>query len=315
MGTEQGGLPEKSVEGIGLKVQGIVNESRMPTEGFQSTVGIYGGRLTMAPFGAMVYDTRGVVSKVDRWGDPKLRTYDEHTVRNPVKLLKRHPAWFFRFIHPGPKRYRGSQAEMLAHINELGLDEYYGLHPWGIEVKKPEVFQKGITLQDIYRQDLIRSERITCIDRFQALAAAARYARAIHDQHGAIGELLPSDIIFQTREDKQVINPVLNIPDIVYNPKKQFGRTEQEATDLLDFLVSIGVEELRRSGDWNEVERALKTTVESYGGSKVIHATGSLAKRGRLTLKGVAFYLHNRFRLAMDKDISDPLRLLIEETC
>lgn len=314
MRAEQEGIPERSVEGIGRKVQGIVNESRMPTEGFESTVGIYGGKLGTDPEGRMVYDIRGLISKADRFGDPKLRTYDEHLVRKPLKLLRRYPKWFFQFIHPGPKRYRGTQQQMLAHINELGLNEYYGPHPQGIEVKKPEVFRKGLVLQDILRQDLINLDGLKRIDRFQALATATQYVRAIHNQFGAIGELLSSDIIFQTREGDMVKAPVLNIPDIVYNPNKQFGRTEQKATDMLDFLVSVGVEELRYSGNLNEVKKALEVIVENYGDRQVIHATASLAKRGRLTMHGLAFNLHNRYRIGKN-DFADPLRQVVVEVC
>lgn len=313
--SEQEPIHQIFLEKIGRKIQGIVNESRMPTEGFESTVGFYGGELITDPEGRLVYDIRGQVSNADRWGDPKIRTYDEHLMKYPLKLLRRHPSWFLRFIHPGPKRYRGTKQQILAHMQELGLDEYYGSHPWGIEVKKPEIFQKGLVLQDIFRQDLIHSDRLNGIDRFQALAASAQYMRTIHDQHGAIGEPLPSDFIFQTREGNIVKDPVLNIPDIIYNPNKQFGRTEQKATDMLDFLVSLGLEEQRRSGDLKSVTRVLETIVDNYGDIDVIRATGSLAKRGRLTLQGLAFYLHNRGRLHGRSDIAKNIRDLVIKTC
>lgn len=317
--TEENRPPaEQTIVDVSKRVSRIVNESSLPTEGYKSTVGFFGGQLVYDKEGRMVYDNRGFVSRTDRWGDPKLRTYDEHKVKNPWKLLRKHPRRFLRFIHPGPKRYRGNTPEILEHITQLGLGGYYGSHAWGIEIKKPEVFKKGVALQDIFRQNLINASALYNLDRFQALGEATRYIASIHRNFGAIGEILPSDIIFQDTEGCLVRNPVLNIPDIVYNPGKKFGRTEQKATDMLDFLASMGVEEFRRSGDWNQTKQALQVIIENYDDPNVIHTAGSLAQRGRLTLQGLVFPLHNRVRLginAINEDTTGQLRQLVVEAC
>ena len=225
-------------EAVGKKVQGVMNESRLPTEGYESTVGVYGGKMVLDKDGKMVWDRRGLVSKIDKAGDAVLRTFDEHTVKEPWELLKRHPKIAAeKFFAPGTKRYRGSNEEVVENVERLGLSEYYGAHTDGIEVKKPEVFTKGIVLQDVYRSDLIESDKLEKVDRFQALAKSAEYIRKVHVEHGAVGEILVSDIIFQEDQDGKLSNPVLNLPDIVFNKDKITSGVDKKTTDVLDFFI------------------------------------------------------------------------------
>jgi hypothetical protein len=198
--------------------------------------------------GKMVWNNRGIVSKIDKWGDAILRTYDEHVVKDLGELLKRHPKLFFQFLAPGTKRYRGSKEEIFENIQRLGLEDTYGLHENGIEIKDQDLYKKGLPLQDIYRSDLINSDKVTGFDRFQALAESGKYLRKIHDEHGGVGETNIGDIIFKKYENGQVSEPVLNIPDIVFNKEKNISEREKKATDILDFIISIGAEEFRSSG-------------------------------------------------------------------
>lgn len=46
-------------------------------------------------------------------------------------------------------------------------------------------------------------------------------------------------------------------------------------------LVSIGFEEMRRTSNWEMVEKALDTILESYEDWRVIKVVESLAKRAR----------------------------------
>ena len=302
------------------KVNSVMAEAKMPSVDYKSTAGVYGGRLKEDERGGMVWDNTGFISRfVDRPGDIALRKYDEHTVKEPFKLLRHHPRWAYQFLFPGPKRYRGNAREVWANIQRLGLADYYGPHPQGIEVKKPELFKKGIILGDIYRSDQIDSPILSGMDRFQALAEAARYVKGIHDTFGPIGEVLVSDIIFQRIENGVVSDPVLNLPDIIYNPdkynpQKRVGKSEQKATDMLDFLFSVGVEELRRSQNFEEVTKALNTVVSAYADEQVIRATASLAKRGRLTLRGILSQ-HNKARLGVAEKDEDRLRQAVIESC
>ncbi|MBI4143139.1 hypothetical protein HY480_04665 [Candidatus Uhrbacteria bacterium] len=272
-------------------VQSGVQESQLPTRetlGYESTVGTYGGKLTTDPDGKLVYDVRGVTSHIDRWGDAILRTFDEHVLREPLRLLRSHPRWFFRFLVPGAKRCRGTPAEITANAERLGLGDAYGQHTWGVEIKQPAIYRHGRPLQDIYRADLIGNTDLARIDRFQALGDAAAYLRGIHDRaNGGVGEVLPSDVIFRDVADDRAVAPILNLPDIVWNPEKHIGVLDQRATDLLDFLASIAVEERRRSpGDDAAVQRALRTILDHYGDRATIAMTRSFAGRGRLTLRG-----------------------------
>ncbi|NCB21081.1 MAG: hypothetical protein EOM88_04145 [Clostridia bacterium] len=317
------------------RVNKKVNESRLPTEDFKSTVGVYGGKLEITPDEKMIWNNQGIVSKIDKFGDAILRTYDEHLVKNMSELFKRHPKLFFKFLAPGTKRYRGSKEEIFDNIKRLGLEETYGLHEKGIEIKDKELYIKGLPLQDIYRSDLIDNEKIKGFDRFQALEKAGSYLRSIHDKAGGIGEVLASDIIFKEYENGQVSEPVLNMPDIVYNKEKNIGEKEKKATDMLDFIINMGSEEFRVSGgDKDSVKKAIKLILESYGDIDVIRLVKSYIKRGRLTLLGdknsktvdipedsfttknrAIFTKHNEARVVNNKDLESLLKDLSLEVC
>ena len=325
--------PKTLVEKASSLVQSKVNECRLPTKeilGYESSVGVYGGKINYDKEGEMVFDMRGLISKIDQKGDPILRAYDDHTVKNPIEMFKKHPKWFFKFLFAGTKRYRGTPEEISESIKRLGLEEEYELHKWGIKINDPELFKSGRPLQDIYRSDIIEDNDLEEVDRFQALAQATEYISKVHSQNGAIGEVLPSDILFKNKENNSVDQPVLNIPDIVYNSKKETSENDKKTTDLLDFTMSIGIEELRRSEDWNEVQRAIRTILDSYNDPQKVILLKSFAKRGRLTMQGdteglklskvAKFFrpltaVHNKARVNFDKDTTSNLRKLIIDEC
>jgi hypothetical protein len=311
-------------------IQRTVNESRLPSEGYESTVGVYGGKIKTED-GKMVLDRRGIVSKIDKAGDAVLRTFDEHVVKDPWKLLKMHPKWALKFLAPGPKRYRGSNEEVLENVERLGLSDLYGSHKNGIEIKNPEVFKKGVHLQDIYRADAIGSEKLEGIDRFQALGEAAKYARKMHDEHGAVGELNVFHFMFQRVENGQVKDPTLYIPDIVWNKEKSTSEVDKKTTDMLDFVSSAFVEEFRRSKSMEDAEKALDTILDNYGDSGIISMIESFVKRGRLTLQGDKeilnlpntitkkargiFAQHNKARIGSKTDFEGTMKGKIIESC
>lgn len=311
-GESEGGINPVDLGRRGI--QKVVAESRMPTESYPSTMLLYGGKLVTDPEGRMVFDTRGIRSQIDRRGDKVLRTYDEHTVKNPLKLRRKHPELFKRFLFtPGAKRFRGNTDEVTSNIERLGLSDYYGPHPWGIEIKKPEVFTRGIPFQDIFRADLVNSDRLNGIDRFQALTEVAKYLKSVHDRYGAIGEGVPCRFIFQKQEGNLALDPVLFIPDIIFNPTKKFGREDLKATDVLEFLFSTTTEEFRRSKDVNLVRKAIKIAVDNYGDSKVIQVARSFLKRGRPKLEGI-FSQHNRVHLGFDPKTAPALKQTLIES-
>lgn len=280
--------------------QNKVNQSTNPTEeelGYKSTVGVFGGELKTYQ-DKLVFDTQNPTAKFDRFGDRILRAYDPHLISHPIRMLIHHPQSFFRFLLPTPERQRGSDDQILANINRLGLDIYYGPHPKGIEIKQPEVIKKGIALQDILRSDQIDSPLLDKVNCFQALAAAATYIRSIHDQYGPIGEIHVSDILFQEIDENGVVsNPILNIPDIVFNPNKQTSETSKKATDLLDILVNLSTEVDRRTKKPEVITQALSTFLTSYADPKVIKTVGSLTRRGRPNIEHPILSQHNQARL------------------
>lgn len=317
---------------IGEKIQSTVNESTLPNEEYKSTVGVYGGKMNYDQEGRMVWDRRGIVSKIDKAGDAVLRTYDEHVVKEPGKLLRKHPKIAAKkFFAPGTKRYRGSNEEVLENVGRLGLSEFYGPHENGIEIKDPEIYKKGLALQDVFRSDLIDSDKLKAADRFQALAEAAKYIREIHDEHGGVGEILVSDIIFQEDQDGKLGKPVLNMPDIVWNKGKNTSEKDKKTTDMLDFLCSVYGEEFRRSQSLEDVDKALDAIVQNYGDKDIISLVESFIKRGRLTLQGDTeavslpssitkkargiFSQHNKARLGSKKGFEGTMKERITEAC
>jgi hypothetical protein len=276
------------IEGVADTVNKAMYESSFPNENYQSTLGVYGGKMKMEE-GKLVWNNTGLISKLDKWGDAILRTYDDHLVKDLGALFRRDPKLFFKFLAPGPKKYRGSKEEIFENIKRLGLEATYGIHEHGIEVKDQELFRQGVPLQDICRSDLIDEDGIKSLDRFQALAETGKYINKVHEEYGAIGELVSGDIIFKKYDNGQVYEPVLNIPDIVFNKDKEASVSEKnnKATDILELLINIGAEEFRRSdGDLNSVKEALGVLLESYNDKEVISLVKSYIKRGRLVLAG-----------------------------
>ncbi len=310
------------------RIQKLVSEAVMPTIDYKSTMGIYGGRLAQDLDGKLVLDRRSWITRfIDIPGDWVLRNYDEHTV-NLTKFFRKdryhwHPDWFLKFFMPGPKRHRGNNEAVLANIQRLNLQDYYGPHPWGIEIKNPDLFTMGVPYQDILRADLIGVDKVTQIDRFQATAEAARYMRSIHDQSGGIGEGVPYRFIFQKVEGNKAWDPILFIPDIVYNPDKydpkkmttKAAGLDQKATDYLEFLLSVGFEEYRRSADWSLVDRVLDIATASYADPLVTKVTHSFARRGRITLNEPLFSQHNRVHIGFDPHYASAIRQRAIEAC
>ncbi|MFP4514712.1 MAG: hypothetical protein ACLFNO_01770 [Parcubacteria group bacterium] len=312
---------------MGDSVNKIVNESGLPNKNFESTVGVYGGKLKVNKNNRMVFDNTGVISKIDKFGDAVLRTYDEHMMKNPAEVLKNHPNWFFKFLAPGTKRYRGTTEEIAENAKALGLDEYYDISPDndGVEIKNQEIYTEGVALQDIFRSDLIHSQELEEIDRFEALKEASLYLNEIHEKAGqGIGEVLSSDIIYREKNNKEVSKPVLNIPDIIYSKEKETSEIDQKSTDMLDFLLSVGIEELRRSEDFESVNKAIKTIVSNYDNEKVLKMVKSYVKRGRIVFAGnkdlknlsksslKATSLHNQARFGIkDADVMTTIKEII----
>ena len=354
-------LGEHGADKIGKKIGEIVHsfvKNPLPNEMYKSTSGVYGGEIRYDPQGKMVYDTRalrpqvlkGISSGIDVVGDRVLRPYDDHVVQNPIAMLKRHPKQFLGFVfRPNAPRHRGTTEQILENVKRLGLTEYYGKHPWGIEIKKPEIFIKGIALHDVLRAKEINSSVLTDIDPMQALREATICIKKMHDTHGPVGDLI-GHIMFQKKEGKEVKDPVLSIPDIVLTPSKRKLKAirasvirnilstteegeinkrvqsvvarEQKATDVLEYLFYTGFELLRQSKDAVYARKALDTIIQAYSDKDVLSITKSFIKRGRPTLPGMEkpkgvlkylFPLHNKVHLSADLSNASQVRQLVIE--
>ncbi len=287
------GEVSKSDQGLVNRIRKLINskvqESHLPTKeglGYESTVGIYGGKLIKDDEGRMVYDTRGLWSKIDQWGDRALRAFDEHHARKPGAMFWRRPGGFLKLLpfFVDSKRYRGTPEQTMGNVKLLGLAKYYDIHPWGIEIKYPELFSRLIGLQDIFRQDLINHPSIHDVDRFQALGEAAEYMYTLHKTAGAIVEGNAYVFLFEEKKDGEVKKPMLMIPTEIYNPEKHISDIEQKATDLLDLFASAATEEYRRSKDWGNVRKAFDVILEKYKDKKIISMVGAFVTRGRVKL-------------------------------
>lgn len=272
-------------------INGNVQEGKLPTKeglGYESTVGIYGGKLVRDEAEKLVYDTRGFWSKIDIWGDRILRAFDEHHAKKPGEMFLRRPGAFLKLLPfiVDSKRYRGTQEQTINNVHRFGLEDYYGIHPWGIEIKNPDVFSHAIALQDIFRQDEINHSMINDIDRFDALAKATEYMHTLHENAGGLAESNIPTFLFTEKKEGKVEKPILMLPTEIYNPEKNIPDIEQRTTDLLDLMTSTATEEYRRSKDMESVKRAFQVVLEHYQDRKVISLLASYVKRGRLTLPG-----------------------------
>jgi len=328
------------LDNVRTLVNSKVSESTLPTKeglGYESKVGIYGGKLARDSENRLVFDTRGTWSQIDKWGDRILRTFDEHHVRKPLAMLRRHPKAFLQFLPfiADAKRYRTTPEQTLEKVHRLGLDDMYGPHPWGIEIKQPEVYSHCTALLDIFHQDQINDPSLSAIDRFDALGKAAGYMMELHKTGVGLGEAGVTEFLFKETREGKVENPTLLINGltITYNPEKHISDIEKKATDLLDLFTSAAMQEFRRSKNWESVDRALDTVAGNYQDPEVISMVASYVKRGRLTLPGdlaspefqdteslhkssrAVFALHNEQRLGADKTVTSEVRKRIIEAC
>lgn len=325
------------VNAIRKWVNSKVEESKFPTKetlGYESTKGIYGGKLARDGEGRLVFDVRGFVSRIDQWGDRFLRAYDEHHARDPISMALHKPKAFLKLLPfvVDAKRYRGTPEQIMPQIQKFGLDDMYGLHPWGIEIKQPEVFTHSIGLQDIFRADLINHPTLTDIDRFESLASTARYIGELHKRDVCIAEGVVNSFLFARHEGNKVYEPYLMLPTEMYNPEKNISIIEQKTTDILDLFVTAAYEELRRSGSWESVDHAIDTILTAYGDRETIAVTISFIKRGRVTLPNdiaalpfetTASYramrpiaaLHNTQRLMVNAEYAADVRRHIQSRC
>lgn len=332
----------KTIEWIKNYINKNVKGSTLPNRFYQSQADLYGGKIRIEkdPLTGReqtILDTTDRSDKTDIKGDKMVRAFDDNVIREPLKMLKRHPKQVLKRL-PGiaeAKRYRAQTPEETYRvIDRLGLTEYFDPHKKGLLIKHPEIFTDGISLLDIFRQDIIDNTELNRINRFKAIETITEYIKRIHNERGCgLGDTHVLNFIFQKRDGSLASDPTLLLPNMQYNPKLNISLREQKATDLIDFIFSVGTEEARRSHGY---EKSIATSIDiilnTYNDPEVINFIKSFMKRGRLTMQAEGkvverphsrlleylrpiLSMHNKQRMKTDVPTSAGLRNLIIERC
>lgn len=276
---------------LGSLAKWFVNEQTVPANGYKSTVAIFGGRLRQLRHGRLLFDQSGFVSRLDRFGDAIVRRWDD--------AVEWYDGWY-SLLSGVPLRRRGNPREVYANVLRLGLANTYCPHKNGIEMRDTHFFDEVVALQDIFRVT-----ELSHVNRRIAVGNASLYLSQLHTRAGYVGEVLPSDILFQSIVGDIASKPILNVPDIV-------GVTDEIGTlqclDFLDFVFSIAFEEYRRSRDLNETRAIVSVALNSYHqktvklyGIKFVeeeqYTLPDITDRGIKRILKVVMWQHNRARL------------------
>ncbi len=327
-------------------IRPLVSPSRYPTEGklgYESISALYGATARKDKSGQWYVDYTGPMPFIDRIADRYIvRSQEDHIIKDPLTLLAKKPEYFLHLLTTGPKRSRGPIQEILANIERLGLNDrykpYYDKNGKLIGIAFVNNFiEEGRTLRNIYRAKLIKgADELLSVDRLQAVEAATKYIKKIHDEKGGIGELLCDDIIFTKLEDGYPTDPVLAIPDIIFNKKASLTEVEKKAIDLLDFIADVAEEE--SSVDNPQVKDVINKIISTYDDPHVAWVIDTFLRRGRLTLAGDKYAtndkesipklpytvttkqrpllaIHNQVRLRIKEDFALKLKKMIVDSC
>lgn len=272
------------------------------------------------------HPVKHLINTVDRLADRKIRQVDDNRASNPQAIIDRiyrqDTSRFkvgsmvkaaTRLLFPGAMRYRGRFAKIAEHARNLGLP--YGSEKdmvgrtTGIINYDSQMYDHGVVFYDILRgqtkalhephtepgQFLIQDAHIINrngsitdlhqIDPLQAISQASRYLGDLHFR-GGVGTYMGTSVIFQNVENNIASEPVLNIPDIVWNPKKHFSEQLKKATDVVDYLYYVGFASMQlfeKNGQpqWDGLQKAIDVAVAEYPDTQVLHTVQSLLKRGR----------------------------------
>jgi len=339
---EKPGVYTKNVEWIRKTINKDVKESHLHNIYYQSQAEISGGKMVvekdqLTGKDQVILETTAHSNKTDIKRDKMVRAFDDNVVREPLKMLIKHPRELLKRL-PGKveaKRYRAqTPAETYKIVEKLGLTNYFGPHEKGLIFKHPEILSEGTSLLDIFRQDVIGNTELRKIYRSQAIQSATEYIKQIHNERkSGFGDLRILNIIFQKREGERVSNPTLLLPNVQYNPNLNIPLKEQKATDLIDFIFSIGAEEDRwTQGNSINITNAIDMVLNTYNEPDIIHLIKSYMKRGRLTMQAEGnlvqrpdslildllrpiLSMNNKQRMKAGAATSAGLRRLIIERC
>src|SRR5690348_4832899 len=89
--------------------------------GYTSIANPYGYTLKQLADGTIIFDPKGIKNRSDRFLDKFIRSVDEHVLRDPKALFRRHRGMVMDQVKSGPKRSRGPTEAVLANADRLGL--------------------------------------------------------------------------------------------------------------------------------------------------------------------------------------------------
>lgn len=291
------------IDRSGSLMRKLVSESRKPSLGFVSEVECFGGKWKLNEHGTLYFDMSGAISRLDRFGDRILRRWDDNVPRLTGNM--------FDILRGNLLRYRGNPREIYENVMRLNLTRHYAHYQDGIVVLNPECFTTAVSLLDIFRLDCFAG-----VDREKAVQRAAKFLALTHQKNGPVGEVLPSDVLFeQVVQGMEVDYPFWGIPDIVPAEGANFDRLK--ALDLLDFVFSVGFEEYRKSGSSVNAQTIALKALEAYSNWTVIYVAHCMLELSRYTLRraddGVVdrlMWQHNRARLQQPCVGANLLRLI-----
>jgi len=275
---------ESESERKAAKINELVTQGKMPTIKYKSNVGLYGFKVEPVEGGILYIKPLDVVNKIE----DRLRVSGDRGGK------------ITDFFRKGVRR-RANLQEAKVNIQELGLQAYFTDFSSGI-VETTEDISKGFMLTDLLGN---RDDRgfLAKFDRWNAVKEASRMVAQVHSSSKrGIGELLTNNIVFGVTENK-MSNPRLTFPNITFS--EDVEALEQQATDMLDFLFSVGSTRRSATGeiDFNLARMYIHAVFDGYGLGRdgrdvemVKRAIRALSEQGRPFLT-----LHNGVRLGFDR--------------
>jgi len=265
------------------EINELVTQGKMPTINYKSNVGLYGFKVKPVEGGILYMKPLAVVNRIEN----RLRVSGDRGGR------------VLDFFRKGVRR-RANLKEVKANINELGLDNYFTMTEEGI-IETTRDISNGLMLTDLFGEPKNPEDKafLSQFDSKEAVKAAAGMVAKVHtESKRGIGELLTNDVIFNVQEGKME-NPRLSLPDLKYH--QGIDALEQQATDILDFVFSVGSACHKEGGELNieEVRAHIKAILKGYdmqNTDMVKLAVKNLAKQGRPHLT-----MHNGIRLGFDR--------------
>jgi len=268
---------ENNADKAAAKANELLRNNKMPTELYESNVGIYGFEAKAS--GDLLTYIKSALNKIT------------DIVENIMRNMGDNGGSFFEALYKEPMRKKADMEEVAQNIQDLGLDQHFtAVSEDGKVVKieeKLEDIRKGAFLDDILRQRKT-NPHLQNFDQRESIELATKMVENVHINSGrGIGELLANDVIIKINADGEIIDTRLTLPDSKYGDEIPTER--QQAMDLLDFCCSLGSAGLQEGGPTSpekgkEVARLyIQTVIQSYSNKAVKDQIKSLLARANHT--------------------------------